>query len=169
MGSIERGKKLASMFENAVYRKAGEKIWGDCANCNRRIICSNKLIDIRKLFKAVCDPSVMPLEASVPAKAIAKAYNSTCKGCELRDSTCIELWARHVDAMDLVPAVKKRLRDCYELSDELLAMQIEGWLKETGVSSVELMTRAARLWFTCERKGLYENLITKCERKGGVR
>jgi hypothetical protein len=164
MGNVERAKRIASMFEDAVYRKAAEKIYTDCSNCNRRIICSGKLIDIKKLFQAVCDPSVMPREASVPAKAMAKAYTQTCKGCDLLD-TCLNLWASHNNCSEMVPTIKKRLRECYELEEPQLAEQIEGWLKEAGTSTAELMTRAARLWWTCERRGSYENLVTKCMQK----
>lgn len=164
MGTIERAKRIAGMFENAVYQKAADKIYQDCANCNRRIICSGKLVDIKRLFTAVCDPSVMPREASVPAKAMAKAYTETCKSCNLLD-TCLNLWAEHNKCEDMVPNIKKRLRDCYELEEPQLAEQIEGWLAEAGTSTAELLTRAARLWWTCERKGLYENLVTKCMQK----
>jgi len=45
MGTIERAKRIAGMFENAVYQKAAYKIYQDCANCNRRIICSGKLVE----------------------------------------------------------------------------------------------------------------------------
>jgi len=161
MGLHSRVQNLAAMFETKAMSNAVEKAFSDCGNCNQRVKCSSQIIPIRKLYRAVADPSVMPCEPSPPSLAAARLFVTQCATCD-KLGICLELWADRNNCKDLVPAVRRTLDGMRGMDEREAASHIEGWLREVKLSGPEVLRKAALVWLKCERDKKYENPIMVC-------
>lgn len=164
MGLYDRVTNLVRMVETKAMAKAVEKTFSDCGNCNRRVMCSSSIVPVRKLFKIIAINRTFPVEPTAPSIAAARIYKAQCATCD-KTRICIELWASRNQCKDLVTAVHQSLQQLNGMSEHEAASQIEGWLRELELSGTEVLAKAAKMWWQCEKKGKYENPLTICRSK----
>jgi hypothetical protein len=151
MGTRERSRELASAIMEPTIRRMAEHALGDCGNCSRRVVCSSKLIDVHRLFIKIAEPGY-PATPGIVAKNAARFVQKGCAKCDVL-RYCVSAWAEvaevPIDTTDMVYLEVRALKD---VSEDLAAARIQGWMDRSGIRPHLVLLAAGKMWIECEKE-----------------
>jgi hypothetical protein len=110
---------------------------------------------------------VAPRPAGRYAQAIATVFKNKCGKCD-QLVICINIWAKNTNAQD-VEEVVAVLKVLSQKDEDVVAQQVEGYLKAVGITGPKLLLRAANLWWKCDKDKTYSTVTLECMKQAGAK
>lgn len=161
MTTPQRAKKISGTVLDPVMRKTTEIIFGQCGNCLHRVRCSSRLVNVKLAMRLMAQGEKHPLPHSRYSSAAAVVLKNSCGKCDQLE-LCLRIWAKANSCMQYVDGAAKFIRELAELPEEEVACILEGYMKDLRLSGVKLLSRAATMWWKCDRDKAYITTTLVC-------
>lgn len=160
MGSPERAEEIASEH-NPLLQGIVKRAFAKCGNCQRRIECGAKLIDIDRAVSTILSNERTDTTSIVSRGAGSVLYNQ-CRSCD-RLERCIGYWypGEHGLSRRMLLSTFRSIE-----SEDEAARLIEGVLRDQGLTAAMLLKRVARMWLECDEGDGYITAVEVMKKRG---
>lgn len=161
MTTPQRAKRLSGLILDPVMGKTVEIIFGQCGNCLHRVRCSSRMVNVRLAMRMLSQGERNPLPPSRYSRTAATILKDSCGKCDQLE-ICLHVWGNANGCEQFADPAAKFIKEITQLPEEELARILEGYLKALRLSGAKLISRAATMWWKCDRDKAYVTTTMVC-------